>query len=86
MTASLKVAGQRVFQDRRVVDVDTTVETAEPRFRFSWTGKSGFKQPEPARSPRVAVASREDGGPGPLPQERLPLEIFLRPLAGGLTP
>jgi len=68
-----------------VVDVDTTVETAEPRFRFlvdrPKAALSGLSQAQIARGLAVAEAG-ETVGRVHVPTERLPLEIFLRgPLA-----
>ena len=68
-----------------VVDVDTTVETPEPRFRFlvdrQKAALSGLSQSQIARGLALASAG-EAVGRVHLPTERLPLEIFLRgPLA-----
>jgi multidrug efflux pump subunit AcrB len=68
-----------------VVDVDTTVETPEPRFRFlvdrQKAALSGLSQFQIARGLALASAG-EAVGRVHLPTERLPLEIFLRgPLA-----
>ncbi|MDD2901278.1 MAG: efflux RND transporter permease subunit [Syntrophales bacterium] len=68
-----------------VVDVDTTVETPEPRFRFlvdrQKAALSGLSQYQIARGLAVAEAG-ENVGRVHVPTERLPLEIFLRgPLA-----
>jgi multidrug efflux pump subunit AcrB len=68
-----------------VVDVDTTVETPEPRFRFlvdrQKAALSGLSQYQIARG--LAMASGGEAvGRVHAPAERLPLEIFLRgPLA-----
>ena len=64
-----------------VVDVDTTVETPEPRFRFlvdrQKAALSGLSQSQIARGLALASAG-EAVGRVHLPTERLPLEIFLR--------
>jgi multidrug efflux pump subunit AcrB len=68
-----------------VVDVDTSVETPEPRFRFlvdrHKAALSGLSQAQVSRGLAIAQAG-ETVGRVHLPTERLPLEIFLRwPLA-----
>jgi multidrug efflux pump subunit AcrB len=70
---------------RGVVDVDTSVETAEPRFRFlvdrQKAALSGLSQVQVARGVALAEAGAAVGRVHD-PSERLPLEIFLRwPLA-----
>jgi len=64
-----------------VVDVDTSVETDQPRFRFvidrDKAALSGLSQAGIARSLALASAG-EAVGRVHLPSERLPLEIFLR--------
>ena len=64
-----------------VVDVDTTVETAEPRFRFlvdrDKAALSGLAAAQIARGVAMAQAG-ETVGRVHLDRERLPLEILLR--------
>ncbi len=66
---------------RGVVDVDTSVETAEPRFRFladkQKAALSGLSQAEISRGVAMAQAG-ETVGRVHVATERLPLEIFLR--------
>jgi multidrug efflux pump subunit AcrB len=64
-----------------VVDVDTSVETDQPRFQFmidrSKAALSGLSQVGVARSLAIAQAG-ENIGRVHIPSERLPLDIFLR--------
>jgi multidrug efflux pump subunit AcrB len=64
-----------------IVDVDTSVATAEPRFRFlvdrSKAALSGLSEAQVARGLALAEAG-ETVGRVHDPSERLPLEIFLR--------
>ena len=76
---------ENFLKTKGVVDVDTTVETAEPRFRFlvdrQKAALSGLSQAQLARGLATAEAG-EKVGLVHLPTERLPLSIFLRgPLA-----
>ena len=64
-----------------IVDVDTTVETDEPRFRFlvdrEKASLSGLPEARIARGVAIAQAG-ETVGRVHVDQERLPLDIFLR--------
>jgi multidrug efflux pump subunit AcrB len=64
-----------------VVDVDTSVETAEPRYRFrvdrQKAALSGLSESQIARGLAIAEAG-ETVGRVHIVSERLPLEIFLR--------
>jgi len=83
--ASIITAAERVKENflktRGVVDVDTTVETAEPRFRFlvdrQKAGLSGLSQAQIVRGLAMAEAG-ETVGRVHVATERLPLSIFLR--------
>ncbi|MCJ7819500.1 MAG: efflux RND transporter permease subunit, partial [Syntrophales bacterium] len=72
---------ENFLKTRGVVDVDTTVETAEPRFRFlvdrQKAALSGLSQAQIVRGLAMAEAG-ETVGRVHLAQERLPLSIFLR--------
>ena len=72
-----------------VVDVDTTVETAEPRFRFlvdrQKAALSGLSQAQIVRGLALAQAG-ETVGRVHLATERLPLQIFLRGRWPGAPP
>jgi multidrug efflux pump subunit AcrB len=73
------------LKTKNVVDVDTSVETAEPRFRFlvdrQKAALSGLSEAQIAQGLAVAEAGKNVGRVH-LASERLPLEIFLRgPLA-----
>ena len=72
---------ENFLKTRGVVDVDTTVETAEPRFRFlvdrQKAALSGLNQAQIARGLAAAQAG-ETVGRVHLAPERLPLSIFLR--------
>ena len=78
------------LKTRGVVDVDTSVETTEPRFRFlvdrQKAALSGLSQAQIARG--LALAEAGDAvGRVHIPTERLPLEIFLRwPVASRSDP
>ncbi len=69
------------LKTRGVVDVDTSVATAEPRFRFlvdrQKAALSGLSQAQIARGLAMAQAGEAVGRVHD-PTERLPLEIFLR--------
>jgi multidrug efflux pump subunit AcrB len=83
--ASIITAAESVKENflktRGVVDVDTTVETAEPRFRFlvdrQKAALSGLSQAQIVRGLAMAEAG-ETVGRVHLAPERLPLSIFLR--------
>ena len=73
------------LKTRNVVDVDTSVETPEPRFRFlvdrQKAALSGLSEAQIVQGLAVAEAGKNVGRVH-VPSERLPLEIFLRgPLA-----
>lgn len=87
--ASIITEAERVKENflktRGVVDVDTSVETTEPRFRFlvdrQKAALSGLSQAQIVRGLAMAEAG-ETVGRVHVPTERLPLSIFLRtPLA-----
>ncbi|MEJ2224428.1 MAG: efflux RND transporter permease subunit [Syntrophobacterales bacterium] len=87
--ASIIQAAQQVkgffLKTKNVVDVDASVETPEPRFRFlvdkQKAALSGLSQAQITQGLAMAEAGK-DVGRVHLSRERLPLEIFLRgPLA-----
>ncbi|MEW6388635.1 MAG: efflux RND transporter permease subunit [Thermodesulfobacteriota bacterium] len=69
------------FKEKGVVDVDTSVPGAEPRFRFlidrEKAALSGLNQAQVARSLKIGLEG-EAVGRVHLDTERLPLDIFLR--------